>query len=91
VEKQISKRLAVSHDLCYNPTMAYFLLFYFVFLIGFAIFSVAGMYHLWRFGYVGDLTKPALIIYIVLSSIVIIVSIILILTYSWSFNFSPVG
>lgn len=68
--------------------MAYFLILYFIFLIGFVIFSVAGMYHLWRFGYVGDLTKPALIVYVVLSSIVIIVSIILILTHSWSFALS---
>jgi hypothetical protein len=71
--------------------MAYFLILYFVFLVGFLVYSAAGIYHLWRFGYTGDLTKPALIIYIVLSSIVIIVSIILVLTYSWTFSFNPVS
>lgn len=63
--------------------MVYLLLAYIIYLILFAIFSVIGVYHLWRFGYVGDLTKPAIITYVILVSLVIIVSIILILTHSW--------
>ena len=59
---------------------------YFVFLVGFAIFSASGLYHLWRFGYVGDLTKPVITTYIILVTLVIIVSITLILTHSW-----PIG
>lgn len=69
--------------------MIYFLVLYFVLLTGFIIYSAAGIYHLWRFGYVGDLTKPAIFIYIILVSLVIIASLILIFAQSWpaTFNF----
>lgn len=64
--------------------MAYFLLIYIVYVILFLIFSIVGIYHLWRFGYVGDLTKPAIITYVILVGLVLIVSMILILTHSWT-------
>lgn len=48
------------------------LMIYFIFVLIFAIYSAAGIYHLWRFGYSGDLSKAAIIIYILLSSAVIL-------------------
>jgi len=56
---------------------------YFVFLVGFAIFSASGLYHLWRFGYVGDLTKPAIIIYLISSIAVIVITVIAMSLRSW--------
>ena len=41
--------------------MLYILLIYFIFLAAYLIYSAVAIYHLWRFGYVGDLTKPAII------------------------------
>ncbi len=64
--------------------MIYFLLIYIVYLIGFALFSIAGLYHLWRFGYVGDLTKPVMVVYVIIASLIIVASIVLILTHSWT-------
>ena len=57
---------------------------YLVFLLLYLIFSVAAVYHLWRFGYVGDLTKTAIIIYVLLSAIVIAISLVSISTVNWS-------
>ena len=68
--------------------MIFVLIAYIIFLIGFLIYSVMGIYHLWRFGYVGDLTKPAIVIYSVLASIIIIISIILIAFEKWPMDFS---
>lgn len=49
---------------------------YAVFIIIFLIFSYAGIYHLRRFGYAGDLTKPIIILYSLLSLAIIIASIL---------------
>jgi ABC-type spermidine/putrescine transport system permease subunit II len=68
--------------------MIYLLIAYIVFLVGFVIYSAAGIYHLWRFGYVGDLTKPAIIIYLIISSVIIAFSILILFSYSWPANFS---
>jgi hypothetical protein len=68
--------------------MAFILIAYFIFIIGYIIYSVAGIYHLWRFGYIGDLTKPAVIFYIIASSIVIIFTVTLILFRPWPVDFS---
>ncbi|OQA04596.1 MAG: hypothetical protein BWY68_00209 [bacterium ADurb.Bin400] len=51
--------------------MWYFLIFYLIFLLGFLIYSIAAIYHLWRFGYVGDLTKPAIAVYTALSILIV--------------------
>lgn len=64
--------------------MTYLLILYFVFLLGFMAYSAAGIYHLWRFGYAGDLTRPIIIIYSFLATFIIIVSLIAILTRDWS-------
>jgi len=67
--------------------MILLLVSYFIFLIGFAIFSAAGIYHLWRFGYIGDLTQPAIIFYIVVSAGVIALTIVAICFRSWPITF----
>lgn len=64
--------------------MTILLICYFIFLLGFIAFSASGIYHLWRFGYVGDLTKPAMIFYIAISISVIIITIIAISIRSWT-------
>lgn len=64
------------------------LIVYFILLIAFIIFSVAAIYHLNRFGYVGDLTRPVIAIYIVISIIVIAVTLVLISTRSWPSDFN---
>ena len=68
--------------------MVFVLVAYIIFLIGFIIYSAIGIYHLWRFGYVGDLTKPAVVIYSVLAIIIIIISIVLIALEPWPTGFS---
>jgi len=40
----------------------------------FIAFSAAGIYHLWRFGYSGDLSKIIIVIYSVISIAVVVVS-----------------
>lgn len=54
------------------------IILYLISLIGFIIFSIAGVYHLWRFGYSGDLSKPAIIIYTLASTAVVLLSLFLI-------------
>ena len=63
--------------------MIYILIFYLIILVAYAAYSIAAIYHLWRFGFVGDLTKKAIIIYLILSTVVIVTSLILILTRAW--------
>jgi hypothetical protein len=56
---------------------------YALFLIAFLIFSLIGSYHLRRFGYAGDLTKPVILFYTVISTAVIIVTILAIIFESY--------
>lgn len=67
--------------------MAYLPLIYFIFLIAYGAYSVAGIYHLWRFGYVGDLTRPAIVLYCLASAGVILFSLLLIASRDWSGGF----
>lgn len=67
--------------------MIYLLLLYILFIIGYIIYSAIAIYHLKRFGYVGDLTKPVMIIYSVVSASIIILSFIIIATRSWPIDF----
>lgn len=60
--------------------MLYLLILYIIFILGFIVYSAVGIYHLWRFGYVGDLTKPVIIIYSIVASTLIVLSLISILT-----------
>ncbi|MEI7792220.1 MAG: hypothetical protein WCI57_01905 [Candidatus Berkelbacteria bacterium] len=52
--------------------------FYTAFILAFIIFSVAGIYHLWRFGYSGDLSKIIIVIYSVVSLAVVVTSVVII-------------
>jgi len=63
--------------------MIVLLICYFIFLVGFIIFSFSGLYHLWRFGYVGDLTKPAITIYLILTIAIIVITLIAMSFRSW--------
>lgn len=67
--------------------MVLLLISYFVFLLVFIVFSIAGIYHLRRFGYVGDLTQPVIIIYVVVSIVVIVFTIIAMAFRSWPTTF----
>ncbi len=60
------------------------LILYILYLIGYILYSTIGVYHLWRFGYIGDLTKPVIIAYISISAIIIIFSVLIVLTRNWS-------
>jgi len=66
--------------------MLYLLIFYFIFLIGFVAYSAAGVYHLCRFGYIGDLTKPVMMIYSFLSIVIVLASLLIISIRDW-----PIG
>lgn len=55
------------------------LLIYFLLLIAFAIFSTFAIYHLWQFGYVGDLCKPVAIGYLIISAMVVCFTLIFVL------------
>ncbi len=63
--------------------MIFVLVFYILYLLAFIAFSAMGIYHLWRFGYIGDLTKPVIITYSTISIIIIIFSIVVIATRDW--------
>lgn len=58
--------------------MAYIIVPYLIFLAGFIIYSLAGIYHLWRFGYSGDLTKFIIVLYSLISAAIIVISLFLI-------------
>lgn len=51
---------------------------YIAITLAFLVFSAAGVYHLWRFGYSGDLSKIIIMIYSVLSLAVVITSAVII-------------
>jgi len=55
------------------------LIIYFLFLLAFAIYSAFAIYHLWQFGYVGDLCKPVAIGYLIASGVIIFFTLIFIL------------
>lgn len=52
--------------------------FYIAFVLAFIIFSVAGVYHLWRFGYSGDLSKVIIVVYSIISLSVVVASVAII-------------
>jgi len=45
---------------------------YLCFIAAYLIFSIAGIYHLWRFGYSGDLSKLAILAYSIFSIAIIV-------------------
>jgi cytochrome c oxidase subunit IV len=57
-----------------NLNINYAILVYVLVVVGFGIFSALCIYHLRRFGYAGDLTKPVILIYSVVSVAIIVAS-----------------
>jgi len=55
------------------------IIIYFIFVLAFFIFSLFGVYHLWQFGYAGDLSKPVAIIYIIIAAVIIFFTLFLVL------------
>jgi len=51
--------------------MGVVILIYIVFILAFLVYSAAGIYHLWRFGYSGDLTRFVIVFYALVSFAVI--------------------
>ncbi|MFA6963913.1 MAG: hypothetical protein WC227_04385 [Patescibacteria group bacterium] len=45
-------------------------------VLAFVIYSGVGIYHLWRFGYSGDLSKLAIVIYSIVSVAIIVTTLI---------------
>ena len=68
--------------------MAYLLFIYLIFILVFSVYSAIGIYHLWRFGYIGDLTKPVIFAYIGAVVLILIITTILIFTRPWPFEFT---
>jgi len=56
------------------------LIIYAVFLFAYAIFSAFAVYHLFQFGYVGDLCRPIAVLYIVISVGIVTVSLTIVLS-----------
>lgn len=47
------------------------------FILIYVLFSLAGIYHLWRFGYSGDLSKVVIIFYSIVSFLIIMITVLL--------------
>lgn len=58
------------------------ILAYIFFLIAFVLYSYWGINHISTYGYIGDSTHTMKIIYIVVSSIVILTTVVLLITMS---------
>jgi len=54
------------------------LVLYFAIVLAFAIFSASAIYHIWQFGYIGDLSKPVAVIYLIISAGLIIITLFLV-------------
>jgi len=64
--------------------MTILLIIYLLFLVGFIVFSILGLYHLWRYGFQGDMCKIVMITYSIVSGLIIFFSLMIILTLNWS-------
>ena len=69
--------------------MIFLLIIYFIFLTGFIIFSILGLYHLWKFGFRGDMCKIVMITYSIVSGLIIFFSLIIILSLNWNIRTFP--
>ncbi len=58
--------------------MIYLVLVYLLFLVAFGVFSYFAIYHLWRFGFVGDATRTMIVVYLVAVGGIVITSFVLI-------------
>jgi hypothetical protein len=59
--------------------MFFLILGYLLFLTIFATFSYFALYHLWRFGFVGDATRAMITGYLAVVSVVIVMSFLLLI------------
>lgn len=64
--------------------MGILIIAYFVFLVGVGIFGVAAVYHAAQFGFPGDKTRLATILYLVTVVTILVVSFVLIGTTDFS-------
>jgi len=74
--------------------MIWLLLFYFVFLIGFSVFSLVGIYQAWRYSFAGDKSKIILISYVIVAIAIIFLSLSIISMLNWGpfhFNLNILG
>lgn len=75
--------------------MTYLLLIiYVIVFIVFVVVSGLGFYHLWRYGYHGDVTKVIMVGYTVIMAMIIVFSIVIMLTLEWGdfkFNFQDIN
>jgi len=63
--------------------MTILIIIYFIYLFGFIIFSILGLYHLWKYGFHGDMCKIVMITYIIISGLIIFFSLIIMLSLNW--------
>ncbi len=68
--------------------MIFVLLIYILFLAAYAIYGAIAIYHLRRFGYVGDATQGAIIIFSAVSVAIILLSFLYIFSSSWPTAFA---
>jgi len=66
--------------------ISFIVLIYVLFVLLYLVFSAAGIYHLLRFGYVGDLSKPVAVFYIMFSAAIIVFTVIYLLGVDWSLS-----
>jgi len=59
--------------------MIYLILAYLFYVAVFAVFSYLTLYHIWRFGFVGDATKRVIYGYVFLVSLIFLISLTLII------------
>ena len=64
--------------------MIILLIAYGVFLLGLAAFGGSAVYHALRFGFPGDRSKPAVVVYLVTVAIVVVTSFIIIGTANFT-------
>jgi len=62
---------------------------YLLFVLGFIVFSILGLYHLWKFGFRGDMCKIVMVTYVIVSGIIIFFSFVIILSLNWGSTALP--
>lgn len=55
---------------------------YLIYLIGFFIFSAFGLYHLEEYGYVGDFCRPMTYIYVGITALIMLLTLVVLILLS---------
>jgi len=63
--------------------MSIILILYLIYIFGFIVFSVLGLYHLWKYGFQGDITKIVMATYVIVSFLIILFSLVIIMMLDW--------